>query len=75
MKNVVTSVRIRNVSKHEYNKPKKDPVWMYECLTYLKGHPDQVVFQSALYHNRDGAVGEVQQFLRNNIEYINEWVN
>ena len=50
-------------------------VWMYECVTYLKGFPDKIVFQSALYHNRDGAVFEVQQFLRNNIEYINEWVN
>ena len=75
MKNVVTSVRIRDVTRNEYGKPKKMPVWMYECVTYLKGFPDKIVFQSALYHNRDGAVSEIRQFLQNNIEFINEWVN
>lgn len=74
-KKVITSVRIQDVTVNEKNRAKSVPIWKYFCVTYEKGHPETELFRSSLYPSRDGAVREVQQFLQNHPEYINEWVN
>ena len=74
-KKVTTSVRIQDVTVNEKNRAKSMPVWKYFCVTYEMGRPERELFRSALNSSRDGAVREVQQFLQNHPEYINEWVN
>lgn len=68
-KHITTSMRMREFGTNDHK------VWRYFAVTYEKGNPAKIVFQSGINSTRDDAAHEVMQFLRTHPEYINEWVN